>query len=197
MQPGLKFGRLTSVEKTTRRQYWVFVCDCGQQKEIFAPSVTGGATKSCGCFNREVARVSHTKHGASRVGQRTAEYSIWASMTARCRDKSDRRYGGRNISVCRRWKRFDMFLADMGPRPQGCSLDRINNNGNYSPGNCRWATPIEQANNTRRNKRVVVGGVSYTISQLARKHGINSETLRDRINRRHGHAETALFPVRK
>lgn len=135
----------------------------------------GGLSQSCGCMWREAIKSANTTHGQSRVGQETPEYEVWASMVQRC--------GGRGIAVCDRWRKFENFFADMGPR-LSCrhSLDRINNDGNYEPGNCRWATRIEQANNTRGNRRVTFDGETLTLSQWAKRVGIAANTLRQRLD---------------
>lgn len=108
------------------------------------------------------------------------EYTTWKGMRVRCNSPLDflyPKYGGRGISVCQAWDTFEQFLQDMGPRPEGKTLDRIDNSGNYEPSNCRWATPLEQANNTRRTRRHVVNGESLTISEIARKFGVSRKTV--------------------
>ena len=153
---GQRFGRLTviafeSMSKSGAR--WNVRCDCGMKRIIRRKHLTGHATQSCGCFRKECARIrarEHIVHGMSG----TLIYQLWSSMKARCtnpRDPGWRRYGGRGITVCRRWRTFDNFLADMGTKPAGKSIDRLNNDGDYEPSNCRWATPKQQANNRRTN----------------------------------------------
>ena len=144
-----RFGRLTArglVTIVRRRTIWEFVCDCGAVVEKPSHHVIRGAIASCGCLRAEGN--SNRRH--SMTG--TREYRSWGNMLNRCRnpnseDYSD--YGGRGIRVCERWLRFENFYADMGSRPQGTSIDRIDVDGNYEPANCRWATPIEQRWNRR------------------------------------------------
>lgn len=137
-----------------------------------------GHTSSCGCLRRETLRT----HGLSRS---VPEYCVWECMIARCRNPSRswfHLYGGRGISVCERWLNFENFLADMGPRPTpDHSLDRVNNDGNYEPGNCRWATRIEQANNTRINKRVEFEGQTKSVAEWSRLYGLSRGILSSRL----------------
>jgi hypothetical protein len=157
-------------------------CRCGTRKVISDWKVKHGKTRSCGCLQRRQAAkqcvvmvVNHTTHGESRRGNRTVEFMTWEGMRRRCRNpklKNFKFYGGRGISVCDRWQTFENFLADMGRRPgPGHSLDRINNDGNYEPGNCRWATHKEQARNRRSNKYTLLNGERFTLAEAAEKTG--------------------------
>lgn len=156
--PSLRFCRLTIVS-LIREQGVTFAmcsCDCGVTKRFNLNNVRNGNSKSCGCLMRELLSVSKHRHGHATNGI-TQEYRAWTNMWDRCtRTTSDDypNYGGRGITVCARWKDFTNFLADMGLKPSPkLQLDRQNNNGNYEPGNCRWATLSQQAKNRRPFKR--------------------------------------------
>ena len=139
-----------------------------------------------------------TTHGHGRRGQRSPTLRSWKNMLRRCRGgHDDHVYANRGISVCERWLRFDAFLEDMGERPDGTTLDRIDNNRGYEPGNCRWLTQKGQNNNLRHNIRVEFNGESLTVAQWSEKSGIPYRTLLDRIKRGKMSVREALtMPVR-
>lgn len=180
---GLRFGSLTAIERagrTGRHAKWKLACDCGATTEALATNLKRGITKSCGCAKRTHGHIHHNR--------KSATYSSWASMMARCYNPKTpgfELYGGRGISVCERWHNFQNFVADIGPRPdRSYSLDRWpDHNGNYQPDNCRWATATEQASNLRRNRLLVYKGETYTITALARTTGMNLSTLRQRLDK--------------
>ena len=159
------FGRLTVIAYAgalRKATHWFCECECGNVVKIGARNLVRGITKSCGCMRQEMM----TTHGKAR----TCEYKIWQSMKARCKNPNAKAYpyyGGRGIKVCKRWLAgFDSFYEDMGERPsEKHSLERVENNGDYSPENCKWVLRIEQSNNQRNNILATVGGQTKTIAQ--------------------------------
>lgn len=179
---GMRFGELTvcydSGERSSGSVVWTCKCDCGNVTNVLAGNLVRGNTASCGHL-----RGKNIIHGRTN----TPEHVTWSSMLKRCTNPNDRgysNYGGRGISVCDRWKTsFENFYADMGPRPSNVhSIDRRDNNGNYEPDNCHWATKDEQVNNKRTNYIVYYKDKRYTVSQLAKEFGIAYETLRGRLH---------------
>jgi len=151
---GQRFGRLTVLHPAQKlfpksgrtRRIWHCVCDCGTRKELLTEALVQGMSRSCGCWKVEVIRATKTTHGHSRKGAHSKTYRAWANMFVRC--KQDKKYYS-HVSVCERWKKFENFLEDMGEKPDGKSVDRIDGMGNYEPGNVRWATAAVQTANRR------------------------------------------------
>lgn len=150
---GQKFGRLAVIEraeKNGKRTMWKCVCDCGELRVVWGDSLRRGSTKSCGCLDRELSLKRFTTHG--KTG--TPEYLVWKGMRQRCNNVNSTcyyKYGKRGIKICDRWSLFENFLSDMGMRPsEKYSIERINNDGNYCPENCRWETATKQARNQRK-----------------------------------------------
>lgn len=187
---GQKFGRLLVIgraekPKCGRGAYWQCVCDCGARGAFSGYYLRTGHTRSCGCLQREVCRDMGTA-GASHGLSNTPTYKTWVSMKSRCyvpSSPSFKNYGARGIIVCERWlSDFDAFFADMGARPNGRSLDRIDVNGNYEPLNCRWATSEEQVSNRRNTRFVVVDGIKMRAAELAKMCGMRPTTFSRRID---------------
>lgn len=159
--------------------FWICKCDCGLIKPVRAHDLKSGQSTNCGCKRKRT-----TTHGKTK----TVEYTIWCHIKSRCLNKNSKRYadyGGRGIIVCDRWlNSFDNFLKDMGKRPLNVSIERIDNNKGYSPGNCKWATVTEQSNNKRNNRILTLDGVTMTLPRWARKIGISRATLHSRL--KHG-----------
>lgn len=175
---GERFGKLLveslSKKRTNKGEvFWNCVCDCGGISEVRGNYLRNGTTKSCGCLKKP--------HGMTM----TPTWQSWNGMIARCKNKKNKRYpsyGGRGISVCRRWENFNNFLSDMGVRPEGKTIDRINNDGNYEPSNCRWADRYEQQANTRKARKCMINGAEFkTIGEAARLLGIHRATIQYRI----------------
>lgn len=197
MAKGQRFGLLT-VDSLARcsgyRTIWNVVCDCGHRKTARQDHLVSGRTKSCGCLVGYVSSALHITHGRSR----TTEYSTWASMKQRCLDPNRDAYagyGGRGIRVCDRWiSSFEAFLADMGEKPsRRYSIERIDNDGNYEPGNCRWATKTEQARNRRPARfdgrdhplarLITVGGVTDSLAGWAKRVGLTRRAIAHRLKK--------------
>lgn len=155
----LGFDRMHVTPSGCKHPRWKCRCECGKETSVFASSLRLARSKSCGCLKIELNLRDHTIHGHSKRTGQSPEYFTWKAMHGRCRQTTYHgwnRYGGRGIYVCSRWNSFENFFADMGKRPNGKTLDRIDTNGNYEPSNCRWATAKEQAENSRpRKKRTV------------------------------------------
>lgn len=180
---GKKFGRLTVMSYAhtlKKRSWWNCVCECGGTKIANGHELVRGDTKSCGC----IRGVANTRHGESK-GKKTKEYRTWKGIRTRCQNTNHHKYpiyGGRGIKLCDRWSLYENFLADMGRAPgPDYSIERDEVNGNYEPGNCRWATATEQMNNTRRNVFYTVNGERKTLTQWCRELGLKYWATRARI----------------
>ena len=193
---GKRFGRYTVLGRDCSRgkgkSWWICECSCGTKKVVVGSELTSGNTLSCGCYGAERRLESLTKHNSCK----TKEYLCWAGMKSRCYNINDNRYflyGARGITVCEEWFEFSIFLKDMGLAPTvKHSIDRINNDLGYYKENCRWATAIEQANNTRRNKRFVFRGRDHTISELLPYSVVPYATLIQRLGKLGWTAEEAV-----
>ena len=176
---GQKFGRLTALildDERGKPWSWICICECGASHTVIAAFLMSGKTKSCGCLRRDRFKT----HGMSK----TRVYRIWQGMIARCTNTNRinyPRYGGRGIRVCEKWLTFEGFYADMGD-DNGLTLERVNNSGNYTASNCKWATTKEQAVNTRSNRLITINRETKTLSQWAEISTIQSGTILARLN---------------
>lgn len=184
VKPGDRFGKIvciTELDSVKGMRRWSMQCDCGSVFDALQKSFTsGGKMASCGCARYE----NYKSHGMSE----SKEYRAWVNMKTRCYDSripNYDRWGGRGIKVCDRWvNSFEAFYSDIGPAPDGnSSVDRIDNNGDYEPGNCRWATQQEQMRNTSTNRLVVIGGRRMPLSEAAEKAPVKYNTVIYRLKR--------------
>ena len=180
---GQKFGRL--IAKTALRKsghtgaFWLCGCDCGGSAIVSAHRLRHpSGTRSCGCIWLETMAAIRTKHGRCK----SPTHRSWMSMKQRCGDPANRWYGARGIAFDPAWSDFRAFFADMGERPDGTELDRINPDGDYCKANCRWITHQQNTNNTRANRILRVNGRDYTVAEASREFGIRASTIYQRLN---------------
>jgi len=192
-----RFGRLIALfpgshpaSVRARDKYWVCICDCGNRTFVAAKSLKNGHTSSCGCLQKERAaqacKQSHTSHGHTRGNKTTKEYRAWTGVITRCENHnipSFSYYGGRGIVVHPPWREsFESFLADVGPAPSSShSLDRVDVEGGYVPGNVRWATQQEQSRNRRDRKQITYKGKTQFLSDWSKDLSIHLGTLHSRL----------------
>lgn len=199
---GRRFGRLVVISAAGRcrhgKQRWSVRCDCGApDRVVLQASLTNGKCNSCGCYRREVMRAAATTHGMYE----TREYVARRHMLDRCmnplNDHYDR-YGGRGISVCDRWREsFENFIADMGLAPSAKhEIERIDNDGNYEPTNCRWATEKEQARNKSTTRWVTLNGKTQSLIAWVEEMGLKYGTVRARIRNGWSDEQALTTPVR-
>jgi hypothetical protein len=199
---GKRYGRWTVLKETPnpkpgRQSRWHCRCDCGKEKPaVLYGSLVGRRSESCGCLRMEgLIKPTHQVHG-----QRNPTYRSWRNMRTRCynsRHPSYRQYGLRGITVCPQWQDdFDQFFKDMGPRPEGLTLERENNEGHYTPGNCKWGTRCEQAGNTRRNLVVEWNTVQCNLIDVARMENVDYASLRYHVFHKGRPLQTAISILR-
>lgn len=192
---GQKFNRLTVVKYhgkvgVSKAVAWQCICDCGKALIVTSGSLKSGKQKSCGCLRKEFKVV----HG----GYKLAAFRIWAAMKQRCTNPKANRYadyGGRGIKVCDRWQEFENFLADMGEKPEGMSIDRIDVNGDYGPSNCRWASMKTQGSNRRNNHILTAFGQSKSLAAFADEYKLEYNTLVRRLKKGWEVEKALLEPV--
>lgn len=186
---GVQFGRWTILQDAGTSSCWkrnvLCRCECGKTKIVQFNNLRNGKSLSCGCLRAEQLKQRLTVHGHCHRGHLTTEYRIWRGIVSRCttpKASGYKNYGGRGITVCERWLVFENFLADMGMRPPGdTSIDRIDNEGNYTPENCRWTTRKQQNNNRRVKNGYTFNGKHQCLSAWARELGVSVDRLKTRI----------------
>jgi len=186
---GQRFGRLVVTGISHKKAissgtviYWTCLCDCGSATSVRSQLLREGETRSCGCLAKEVTRDRARVHG----GTGSATYTSWRAMRERCNNKNNKRYanyGGRGIKVCQRWENFEAFLEDMGERPEDKTLERLDVNRDYEPGNCVWLDASKQAQNTTRSRRVSYQGRVWSLKELADQIGITPRAMAIRLSK--------------
>ena len=201
------FDRLTVVGYggcVSQQHYWWCECVCGAYVRVNINNLRSGHTRSCGCFRKEEVSKRRKSHGHTVVfknGRKgySVEYQSWSHARNRCRNRNNpdyADYGGRGITFCKRWDSFELFLQDMGPRPDGTSLNRLENNKNYEPGNCAWSTDPEQQRNKRNVVRLTYAGRTQTLPAWAEEKQLGLETVRERLRKGWTVEEALETPVR-
>ena len=180
---GRTFGRLLVLGPApavrNRNKRYLCRCECGQERVVLSCHLVGGATASCGCLRNDRMRAACMKHGH----RGTKTYHAWKAMRQRCTNPKRREYanyGGRGIRVCERWGEYLNFLSDMGAAPPDTSLDRIDPNGNYEPGNCRWASALTQSLNRRTAVLITFQGETLNVSEWERRFGLRRGLVNSR-----------------
>jgi len=201
---GRKFGRwlvlyraeTPAYEKNKGRAYWFCRCECGDERVVRGNALRNGQSLSCGCLKVDRTKETQTIHGQAIPGHQSGAYMSWHAMIRRCLHETSStypRYGGRGVTVCERWNDFQKFLEDMGDRPPGMTLDRFpNGDGNYEPGNCRWATRGQQQENRKITLFYEFGGRRLNLSNWAIETGIPYKVLRVRLRALGWSVERAL-----
>jgi hypothetical protein len=194
---GTRFGRLVCIGPAECSGRWKFQCDCGSPiKETWHNPVRRGIVQSCGCLWKETVPGNNKRHGKTRSNI----YRLWSMMLDRCRNPENARYaqyGGRGIYVCARWHVFANFYADMGDRPEGLTLNRIDNDGPYAPWNCEWATASSQARNKTNNKMLTLSGKTQSLAAWSEELGVKYNTLNTRVQRGWSDERVLTTPIRK
>lgn len=188
--------------RTGYERHAVFECQCGVRLIVATNRVRSGNSKSCGCFKKEILPTIRHSHGHSKKSGKSRTYKSWLSMRRRCSlGEDDRRwkyYAGKGIKVCHEWEEsFEAFFEDMGPRPDGCSIDRIDNSKGYCKKNCRWVSQAEQMRNTRQNRMITFNGTTQCLTDWAKDSGIRFHTLRQRLKDGWSVEMALTTPVRK
>lgn len=185
---GQRFGRLTAISPVPNYKHlhrgWECLCDCGNTVTVRVQQLRAGKTQSCGCLRRD--NPPTLSHGHTRRGKVTPTYSCWQAMCARCHNPNHpnyKQFGAQGIIVCERWSVFENFLADMGEKPGGLQIERLDNAGNYEPENCRWANRSEKGFNNRASRKYTVNGITKSFGQWAEHLGIGRVSLWERLKK--------------
>lgn len=204
--PGERFARWTALDRTESRTYpsgatihfrWCR-CDCGKEQWVSEYKLRTGHSRSCGCLQAEVTTERSLTHGRSRRGAIARVYRIWRNMLTRCTNPNGKdyaSYGGRGITVCKRWESFENFLEDMGEPPSHLTLDRLDNNAGYSKENCAWRTPVDQARNRRNTIKLTFGGLTLSLKEWAERLNVDYTVLRARFYAKWTVEEILAVPV--
>lgn len=188
---GIRYGRWVVVSSSGKnnngRDVWKCRCDCGTEKQsVIGLNLRSGLSTSCGCLQRERSAAAKRRHGHCDGGRESLSHASWRAMLSRCincKDASYKFYGARGITVCDRWHVFENFLEDMGERPVGMEIDRVDNSQGYAPGNCRWVTHKQNGRNTRTNRVIDTPDGEMLLCEASELSGINFGTLLGRIRR--------------
>lgn len=204
---GKKFNKLSVLKREINIKYkypmWLCKCDCGNKKMVSSHNLLRNHTKSCGCLLKKNKGIIKHKH--AKKGKVSRTYITWQSMNSRCNNPNNtiyKYYGKHGIKVCKRWsnknpKGFQNFLEDMGERPKGQSIDRVNNDGNYNPKNCKWSTSKEQCRNRRSNHLITFKNKTLCLSEWAEEYNISYKTLKQRIKNKWPIKKALKTPIRK
>lgn len=196
---GRRFGIISVLHRVhprgkSRKAYWMCRCDCGIEFEVRGSCLTRGIQTSCGCERYKNGRRRHGLSGKSIL-------NVHRNMMSRCYNEGDQAfkyYGARGIVVCERWHRIEHFLEDMGHPSGGYSIERIDNDGNYDPGNCKWIPRTDQSRNTRQNRLVTINGVTKLLYDWLRETGRNHRTFYDRVDRQKmSDADAITVPLKR
>lgn len=182
---GTQFNRLTFIGVADKKDYWLFQCSCGTApKAIYRYNVINSKTTSCGCFHKQRIEETFLRHGAGRAGQQTRAFRIWCKMRERCDNPNNKdymHYGGRGITYCKSWSKFENFIADMGEPNARDSIERLDVNKGYCPENCIWLLCNLQNRNKRNSRLLTHNGKTQSMAEWAEELGIKYSAIRSRL----------------
>lgn len=188
---GFRSGKLAVISQSPtkeKRAMWLCMCDCGNTRIVMGKYLRRVEVKSCGCLHRQPLDPAQSKvtHGHTMRGIWTRTYRTWSAMISRCHGEYSSayyKYGAKGITVCEKWHTFKNFLEDMGERPEGKTIDRIDNAKGYEPGNCRWSTLREQMQNQTKTRFITFSGETHCLTEWSRILGISPTALFMRLNK--------------